>query len=218
MNKKIYVLGNGKSLKDINLKSLKHDSIGMNVAYRFWYKINWFPTYYCCLDKIVIKHHAENIFNMINQNKIQKFFLTKSILDVYKNLEFNNKIIWLEDLQLKNEHFDCPHVTTGSGAIRFCKYLEYDKLIIYGIDSNYINFIPESKRLTKNILIITETPKNNPNYFFDEYQQKGDLYQIPNKKNITYKCNCKFHNGKIFSHKDLHKTSILITKNKYNIN
>ena len=218
MKKKIYVLGNGKSLKDIDLSSLKHDSIGMNVAYRFWYKINWFPTYYCCLDKIVIKYHAKNILNMINENKIKKFFLTKSILDVYKNLDCNEKIIWIEDLQLKNKHFDSPHLTTGSGSIRFCKYLGYDDIIIYGIDSNYINFIPESKELTKNILIITETPKYNPNYFFNEYQQKGDLYQIPNANYITYNCKCEYHKGKIFSHKNLHSESIKITKLKYNIN
>src|SRR6185312_5978190 len=29
-------------------------------------------------------------------------------------------------------------------------------------------------------LIIRETPKDNPNYFFDDYQRAGDRYNIPN--------------------------------------
>ena len=49
-NKTILVLGNGPSLKKFPFTSYEIPTIGMNVAYRYWEKINWYPTYYACLD------------------------------------------------------------------------------------------------------------------------------------------------------------------------
>ena len=28
-------------------------------------------------------------------------------------------------------------------------------------------------------LVIKETPEKNPNYWFDDYQQKGDIFNVP---------------------------------------
>ena len=55
-------------------------------------------------------------------------------------------------------------------------------MYLLGIDLNHIEMLPESKHVQGNILEMTETPKHNPNYFFDDYQRKGELYNIPSSK------------------------------------
>ena len=54
----------------------------------------------------------------------------------------------------------------------------------------YNGFRPWVERclsLKDNTLRITKTPKYNPNYFMDDYQRKGDNYNIPNTKSVHYK-------------------------------
>ena len=59
-----------------------------------------------------------------------------------------------------------------------------DKIKLLGMDCNYTEFIPESKKLDDGTLVITKTPKNNPNYFFNYYQMQGDIYNKPNGTRI----------------------------------
>ena len=57
----------------------------------------------------------------------------------------------------------------------------YKNIILLGCDCNYIEFIKESKVTDEEFeeLTITKTPEKNENYWFDNYQQEGDLYTIP---------------------------------------
>lgn len=206
--KKIFILGNGPSLRGFDFKSLSgHSSIGMNAAYRYWEKINWYPTYYICLDAVVIKSHSKAIKNLINNtsvNGIINFFLRKEILMNEPELAKNEKIIFLEDVTDHSSGiFDCIHITTGSFAARFAIYLGYNKLILLGIDEKYKNFVPGSKRKENIILEMTKTPESNENYFFDDYQREGDLYQIPNHSTY-FKCECRHCNGEFRDGKLLH--------------
>lgn len=206
--KKIFILGNGPSLRGFDFKSLSgHSSIGMNAAYRYWEKINWYPTYYICLDAVVIKSHSKAIKNLINNtsvNGIRKFFLRKEILENEPDLATNEQIIFLEDVTDDSSGiFDCIHITTGSFAARFSIYLGYNQLILLGIDEKYKNFIPGSKRKENIVLEMTKTPESNENYFFDDYQREGDLYQIPNHSTY-FKCECRHCNGEFRDGKLLH--------------
>ena len=63
----------------------------------------------------------------------------------------------------------------------------YTDINLFGIDCNYVEFLPETERLKDNTLRITKTPLNNPNYFIDDYQREGDNYNIPNTKSVHYK-------------------------------
>src|SRR5690606_27264732 len=58
--------------------------------------------------------------------------------------------------------------------------LGYRDIYLLGIDLNYVEQIPEAK-VDGRALEITDTPQCNPNYFFDDYQQKGDRYNPPNR-------------------------------------
>ena len=81
------IIGNGKSLEGFDFKKIKEETIGLCCAYRYWEKINWFPTYYCCVDHVVIKSHIKAIKNLIINKKCKAFLLSASIIQLWPNIQ-----------------------------------------------------------------------------------------------------------------------------------
>jgi len=52
------------------------------------------------------------------------------------------------------------------------------------MDCNYVEFLPECIKLNDGTLKIIKQPLNNPNYFFNGYQEVGDIYNVPNTDRI----------------------------------
>jgi len=185
--KRCTVIGNGRTLKDFDFKQIKEDSIGLTMAIRHWYKIDWFPTYYVNIDHVVLRHHHKLIKKMIDEDKCKKgYLLSRSILQVLPELEKNEKVIFLEDLQNMR---GCPFRylldwCSGSVAVLFSVILGYNDLQLLGFDLNYKEFLPECDAQNDGTLRITKTPETNPNYFVDDYQQEGDIYNKPNLETV----------------------------------
>ncbi len=181
--KKCTIIGNGRTLKNFDFKQIKEDSIGLTMAIRHWYKINWFPDYYVNIDHVVLKHHHKLIERMINEDKCKKgYLLSRSILEVLPDLKNNDKVIFLEDFQrMRNNPFRyLLDWCSGSVAVLFSVILGYNDLQLIGFDCNYKEFLPECEAQNDGTLRITKTPEHNPNYFVDDYQQEGDIYNKPN--------------------------------------
>lgn len=199
MTKTIFCIGNGPSLRDFDFALLEgFDTIGMNAAYRHWDRIGWYPTYYCCLDdQLILTHHIE-IIRLVSTGQVKGAFLHGSFFTLHPELVGDSRY-WSGDQF--NQHWhkergaplgfkftesiafrtgDTSRVTTGAYAVRFCAHLGYDKVALLGIDLKYVEVIPEAKATGDVTLEITSTPKENPNYFFDDYQQAGDKYNVPN--------------------------------------
>jgi len=179
----LFLIGNGPSLRGFDFQQFNGiPTLGMNVAYRHWHKIKWYPTYYICLDTVVTESQKDGIFNLIQEqrsNKIKLFFLRKKILQFYPILRDNSSVVFFDDY-LNTSIFDGANpLSTGSHAALFAAMLGYKTIYLLGIDCNYIQQISEAKLLKNHVLEMTRTPKHNPNYFIDNYQQKGDRYNIP---------------------------------------
>lgn len=197
-NEKLVILGNGPSLKGFDFRKLDHvDTLGMNAAYRYWKKIDWYPTLYSCLDDQLIETHANAIYELIYSQKIKFAFLSAKILDYFPNLISLNNVFFLESFNrirqkrvankgviyidsIPFKESNPSMVTTGAYSVRFGAHLGYSQIAILGIDLRYVEIIPGAVSNGGIKLILTETPTSNPNYFFDEYQQAGDKYNIPN--------------------------------------
>src|SRR5690606_5332333 len=59
-------------------------------------------------------------------------------------------------------------------------WLGYKQICLLGVDANYVEIIDDAKRGPGTQLEIVGAVKSNPNYFFDDYQQVGDKYNVPN--------------------------------------
>lgn len=187
--RKMFIAGNGPSLKELDFSWLQGtDWLGMNAAYRHWDRIGIYPTLYCCLDKVVVKSHAEQILRLHSEGKVERFFLVKDILEALPNFPQDERVFFLEDLVASDatgtEIFKTAFSdkkTTGSWAVRFAIYLGYRDITLGGIDCSYVEVISQAERTGVGLeLKIGSEVDANPNYFFDDYQKQGDTYQIPN--------------------------------------
>lgn len=188
--KTIVVMGNGPSLKDVDFDSFKHlDTFGLNAAYRMYRKMNWWPTYHGCFDYIVCENHREEYQSLIDDpsNGIQKFFYIKDFNESprFQKIRLSGGFSPTNPLCTSIKDFEHFHDRGNSGAnacqVAIC--LGYKKIILLGVDCNYTEIIEGAKVYSDNgvnRLTIAENINHNPNYWFNDYQQPGDKYNIPN--------------------------------------
>lgn len=167
----------------------------MNASYKVFKELDFYPTYYANLDQTVIQSHQKQIQELMNINKIQKMFLHDYVqfdphityTPIHKTFPITKDI---------STSFDDFHswMNTGSDSVQIAIMLRYKTIYVIGVDG-YIERIPEAKQLDGIVWEITETPKENPNYWFAHYQEKGERYNLPNahtahipgwKKTINY--------------------------------
>ncbi len=178
----VFVLGNGPSLKAISFEKLTGvASIGMNAAYRYWRKIDWRPTYYACLDEIVGLSHKSEIASLIAEGRIKKFLLRQNLIEALNAEGMSEKVCNFDELRKSEDVLKTPSVTTGSGAACWASVLGYRKVVIAGVDLNYVEIVDGAHKLEGAELEI-QHQNENPNCFFKDYQQPGDRYNIPNTR------------------------------------
>ena len=62
--------------------------------------------------------------------------------------------------------------------------LKANRIHLLGMDCKYQEFLPECEKLEDGTLKIIEKIKDNPNYFWNDYQQLGDIYNPPNVNRV----------------------------------
>jgi hypothetical protein len=184
--RKCAVIGNGKSLRGFDFTKIECDTVGLTLAYRHWYNIDWFPTYYVNVDHVVLHHNHKDIKKLIEEKRCKGYLLSKSILKDIPELSKNDSVIFLEDLQKQrgNPFRYLVDWCSGSVAFLFAVILGYNDINAMGLDCNYVEFLPETEQLPDGTLRITKTPTENPNYFIDDYQREGDVYNKPNLERV----------------------------------
>ena len=184
MKPRAVIMGNGPSLRGFDFNRLKDfDVFGMNAAYRFWDRLDWYPQFYSCLDLLVGESHAHEIKRLIENAHIygiKRFLLLDNLIQKLEVSRNRNRVINFDILKNGSELLSAPSVTTGSHTAAWASFLGYKEIFLLGIDSNYVENIEGAKSLGGRVVQMETTPQNNPNYFFDDYQQKGDVSQTPN--------------------------------------
>ncbi|HML91678.1 hypothetical protein [Methyloceanibacter sp.] len=159
------------------------DVFGMNAAYRYWDSIGWYPQYYACLDIVVGVSHKDQIARLIAEsdgNGIRQFLLRENLIDELGDVANLDRVRNFDVLMSEFDVLSAPSVSTGSHCAAWAECLGYREIFLLGIDCNYVEIIPEAKRGGGIELEIVKAPEENPNYFFADYQQPGDKFNIPN--------------------------------------
>ena len=182
-DKTIFIMGNGPSLKNVDFSLLDgYDTFGLNAAYRAYERLNWWPKYHGCFDYVVTESHRENYIDLIENSPIERCFYIKDLSDNKESFQFVN----LQQYGTTNKWNSAPkdfhsfhdNGNSGANASSVAACLGYKKIILLGVDCNYVEHVDGSSQ-KGTILEMEETPETNPNYWFDDYQQKGDQYNIP---------------------------------------
>lgn len=181
--KTLVVLANGPSLKGVDMKAIGDrgfDTIGMNAAYRHYYRIGWWPTFFCCFDFKVTENHEDSFKQIIEDPNVstRKFFFLRNLSDHPKLQVVELHGEQVGDLSNSFETFGFGG-NTGVNACQCGICMGYEKIVLLGVDCNYVEVVKGAKRTKGSVLYMKKTPRKNPNYFFDDYQQKGDVYNLP---------------------------------------
>jgi hypothetical protein len=193
------LLGNGPSLGDVDLRSLtRYDTFGLNAAYRAYPRINFWPKYFGCFDALVCSHHAAEFKRLIKDSPIEKFFFINvddqggqifpepdiRASSRFQNIDFRYRGPGDRDrTDILSTSFT-PFTdmrTSGSNSIQAGLLMGYRKFVLLGVDQNYVEVVDGAARDNNfHKLVMTETPKENPNYWFADYQVQGDKFNRPN--------------------------------------
>ena len=188
-----FVICNGPSLKGFDFNKIKkYTSIGMNAAYRMFENINFWPTYFSCGDLRVGVSHKDEYMRLLGE-KDSIFFLRDnatqqikesgnvSSTDLKKLFEINCMPNKLGDFNMTSRTLDiCEPGCTGQLSAMIGIALGFKNIILLGADCNYVENIKGAlDRGPGKGLIIEDDIADNPNYWFDGYQQKGDEYNPP---------------------------------------
>src|SRR3546814_10604371 len=87
--------------------------------------------------------------------------------------ELNVYVLFLEDIARDAPMVALDKITTGSFSLLFAICLGYRDVFLMGVDLDYVEKLPEAELKGGRVLEIKSDPEDNPNYFFDDYQQIG---------------------------------------------
>ena len=187
-SKTIIVMGNGPSLKNVNLEELIGvDTFALNASYRMFRKIDWWPTYHGCFDYVVCENHKEEFQSLMDDksNNIKKFFYINDFkestrfqkISLSGDYDPNNPLSTASDFKIFHDRGN-----SGTNACQVAICLGYKKILLIGVDCNYVEKINEAESFFDgeyNRLEIKRKVNSNPNYWFDDYQLPGDKYNFP---------------------------------------
>jgi hypothetical protein len=180
----VLVLGNGKSLESFNFRDINTEWVGCCLAFRYWNKVDIHPTFYVCVDGVVCYENKE-VLEYVKKGKCKKYLLSSSIKKVWKDYPTDGSVVFIEDFMNNAFSIFKFAVNYCSGTASALLALDhYDRVHLAGFDCDYQEFIPECEKLEDGTLRIKTTPLENPNYFFNDYQREGDVYNVPNGKTI----------------------------------
>ena len=194
------LLGNGPSLANVDFTTLEsHFTFGLNAAYRGYERINFWPKFFGCFDALVCCHHSSKYKELVKESKISKFFFI-DIDDkgdkIFSQQELNNRERF-EDIRFQyrtpdeKQRSDILSIsfrkfidmrTSGANTIQSALLMGFRKIILLGVDQNYVEVVDGAAKDGGKYhkLIMEKTPDSNPNYWFSDYQQKGDKFNRPN--------------------------------------
>lgn len=174
---RIFLVGNGPSLNDMNLDLLENeDSIAMNRIELIYPKTKWRPSYYIfcssnCGDARWGKKWSKSIVNAAKEEKTQPLIWNRFKKTIERNAgeKLDDSTIYLEKFsENKIGQDNCFSTnaekrldksgTTMNVALQLAYYMDYDEVYLIGCDSNWVSATNTTK-----------TKEGDINHFHSDY-------------------------------------------------
>jgi hypothetical protein len=174
------IIGNGPSLSTMDLSPLKNEvTFGLNRIYLLFNKLPFIPTFYVCINELVLDQFAEDIRKLpmpkfLNWNQ-------KSLFDVNNDDTYFVKLSY----RLKDRFGISPQRPLSGGgtvtfiAIQLAYFMGFQEVILIGLDHNF------SEKGIPNTTEVRQSERDmshfDPNYF-----PKGVKWQLPDLLHSEY--------------------------------
>ncbi|MBF0473917.1 MAG: DUF115 domain-containing protein [Nitrospirae bacterium] len=177
LGKRAFILGNGPSLKDTDVRLLENEiTIASNGIFFLFEHMGFLPTFYTVEDTLVAEDRAEIINNIRGTTKIFPY-------DLREHLRQDEETIYINFLrgypffpQISTNF--ASHVFWGGTVtflnIQLAYFLGISEVYLIGFDHNYV--VPDKDIQDKNV-IMSKSP--DANHFHPEYFGPGFRYHDP---------------------------------------
>ncbi len=176
--KRCFIVGNGPSLKNMDLSFLKNEiTFGMNRIYLMFDTLGFAMTYYVAINELVIEQCAVdieqlNIFRFVNWNQRARFMHHKDLAYLFLTFKpfFSTDItqgIW-------------GGATVTYATMQLAYYMGFNEVILIGVDHSF------TTQGTPHKVVLSEG--SDPNHFDSRYFGAGFRWQLPdlNTSEIAY--------------------------------
>jgi len=167
-----FIIGNGPSLKKTDLSLLKNEeSFGANRLYLLFDEMDFRPTYYCSVNKLVQQQFGDDMEKL----DMVKFF-NWNCRNYFSD---NDKLLFIKSkLALKDIGFQSDvtkQIGTGGtvtiASLHLAYYMGFTKVILIGCDHSFAEKGTPNKTISNN--------RDDVNHFHPDYFPKGALWQLP---------------------------------------
>ncbi len=188
---RIYIIGNGPSLREINVSLLKNEyTFSFNRAYLAYKNWGFSPSFYSVIDRVVLKDNKHEINNMISNKSLYKDTLFFFPFWSDKIIKKDKNVFFLKE-KVKRVFDDRVNKTlnllgnVGATSVQIALYLGFKEIVLVGIDANYVEKPKNIKEIDNRVYgvnwkVYEGTGDDDPNHFLPNYFGKGKRYSIPN--------------------------------------
>lgn len=171
------VIGNGSSLKIMDLSVLKHEfTFGLNRIYLLFEQLGFETNFFVSTNGLVLKQFAKDI------NKVKSLRILNWLHRKY--YEVNEKTVFLcakpsekMDARVLNGYFAGSGTVTNL-ALELAFFFGFSEVILIGIDHSYAFEGQPGVPVVSN--------GNDFNHFSPDYFGKGTVWQLPNYKAMEF--------------------------------
>lgn len=173
MGERCFILANGPSLSTMDLSLLAGEiTFGMNRIYLLFDKIPFVPTYYVCINELILDQYASEIAMLpmqkfLNWNR-RRLFPEKDSSITYIRMALTFKEIFSKGLI-------SPLGSGGTvtyAALQIAFFMGFRSVVLVGLDHSFDSKGTPNKIETRQTVIDT-------NHFHPDYFPKGSKWQLP---------------------------------------
>jgi len=171
--KRCFIIGNGPSLGHMDLSPLENEfTIGMNRIYLLFEKMLFSPTYYVCINELVLEQFSTEI-----QSLDMPKFLNWNRRNYFRSEDENTMFLRVGMGLSDSFEGDSNNVLSSGGTVTYASlqlayYMGFDEVILIGVDHNYV----EKGRPNKTEI---RSEERDESHFHPDYFAKGIKWQLP---------------------------------------
>lgn len=173
--KRCFVMANGPSLGEMDLDALKGEyTMSMNRAYLLYEQWGFIPTYYVCINELVLEQFAEDISRLDMPR-----FVNFNRRSYFPDPDMDEDLMYLRlGLKLQDQFSgDVTDTISSGGTVTFaCLQLAYfmgfDEVVLIGMDHNFVEKgVPNTTEVRKS--------EKDESHCHPDYFPKGIKWQLP---------------------------------------
>lgn len=166
-----FIIGNGPSLRITDLSKLNNEyTIGMNRIFLMFEELGWLPSYYLCVNDLVIEQSAADIQNL----NMPRFvgWRARNYLQYEPGLHFLYTSYTGPGFTKDARNRIWEGGTVTYVALQLAYFLGFETVVLIGVDHNYVG-----QNGKPNETVVSQGA--DPNHFSPNYFGKGFRWQLP---------------------------------------